>query len=208
MRSAALTFPLGAARKLFWIDRFLAADQCARALEELEFARWRHSGVTTYRPWRGLRSTLSPMRVSETAMESWFTPELCRLVRGIDRRIAALVPRFAERREEWQATRYGRGGKFEYHFDCGSFGHEAAGEREQTVLLYLNTPRRGGATHFRELNVEVNAVGGRLVVWRNLTADNERDLDMLHAGTPLIAGRKTVLVTWVRQHELRNRRTS
>src|SRR3954468_2879774 len=104
MKSHGIQFPLGEVRKLFWIDRFLEPRQCERVLHELEFALWRASGVTTYRPASGARSRTTPSRVSESAMEPWFTPQLRRLIGTIDRRIAPLVPEFAERREYWQST--------------------------------------------------------------------------------------------------------
>lgn len=203
-RRLAITYPLGPGdRRLCWADGFLDDAQCARVNEELEFAHWRPSGVTRYRGALGFVTGRSTGRVSESAMEEWFTPQLQRAMRAIDRRVALLVPRFATRREPWQATRYARGGRFDYHCDAGAFAHDRAGEREHTVLLYLATPRRGGSTHFRALGVDVAAVAGRLVLWRNTTAARERDSDMIHAGRPLLAGPKTVLVTWVRQRQLR-----
>ena len=202
MTKAAVTAPLSDARRLFWIEAFLTPEKCERILDELQFAFWAPSTVTHYQPWR-TRTERSPVRVSETTSEKWFTPELQRTMRSIDRRLESLVPRFQSRREEWQATRYPLGGKFDYHLDSGHWSHGSGGYREHTVLIYLNTPRRGGATHFKELDVSVRAKTGRLLVWRNMLSRDERDLDMLHAGTPLVAGRKIVLVTWVRQRKTR-----
>jgi prolyl 4-hydroxylase len=200
----AVTFPLAGDRKLFWIESFLRPEKCASILDELRFAFWSPSAVTDYKPWREPRTMLTPMRVSETTSERWFTPELRRTMRSIDRRLESLVPHFQTRREEWQATRYGVGGKFDYHLDGGHWTSGRGGYREHSVVIYLNTPRRGGATHFRELDVQVEARTGRLLVWRNMLDRHERDLDMLHAATPLVAGRKIVLVTWVRQRKVRN----
>ncbi|HEV7993254.1 MAG TPA: 2OG-Fe(II) oxygenase [Gemmatimonadaceae bacterium] len=203
MTRLAPHYPLGDDQKLFWIDGFLRPEQCAAMLDELDFALWRPSTVAERYDGAELSVVRRSMRVSESTAEEWFTPALRRMIRAIDARIARLVPRLAARRERWQATRYVRGGRFDYHFDCGHWADEPAGERERTVLLYLDTPRRGGSTHFRELDVDVEARAGRLVVWRNLTPARARDPDMLHAGAPLAAGRKTVLVTWVRQRTLR-----
>lgn len=203
MKPASVTSPLPDPERLFWIESFLRPDQCAAILDELQFAFWSPSAVANYKPWRGLRTMQSPMRVSESTSETWFTPSLKRVMRSIDRRMASLLPHFLTRREDWQATRYGAGGKFDYHLDGGHWPGEHGGYREHSVILYLNTPRRGGATHFRELDIEVPAKAGRLLVWRNLIERDQRDLDMLHAGMPLVAGRKVVLVTWVRQRKIR-----
>jgi prolyl 4-hydroxylase len=203
MRQAQITSPLPDERKLFWIESFLRPEHCESILDELQFAFWSPSTVTNYSPWRESRDMLSPIRISETTTEKWFTPALRRTIRSIDRRLESLVPHFRTRREDWQATRYGIGGKFDYHLDAGHWPAERGGNREHTVLIYLSTPRRGGGTHFRELDLDVQARTGRLLVWRNMIDRTERDLDMLHAATPLVAGRKVVLVTWVRQRTIR-----
>lgn len=195
-------YPAGSDVPLFWIDGFLSPSQCARALEDLDFAHWRPSGVTDHHPLRGAVTKRSPQRVSESTTDRWFSPALRRMMRGVDQRLDALVPHFIGRREAWQATRYARGGKFDYHYDGGQWDLDPAGDRVYTTLLYLEGPRRGGSTHFRELDVDVSATPGRLVVWRNLTAGFRRDSRMLHAGMPVLAGSKTVLVTWVRQRHI------
>ncbi len=203
MKHAAVTSPLADERKLFWIESFLPPEQCASIVDELRFAFWSPSTVTDYKPWRELRTVRSLMRVSESTTEKWFTPELRRAIRSIDRRLESLVPHLQERREDWQATRYSVGGKFDYHLDGGHWASECGGHREHTVLIYLNTPRRGGGTRFKKFDLEVQAKTGRLLVWRNMINRNERDLEMLHAATPLKSGRKIVLVTWVRQRPVR-----
>ncbi len=189
--------------KLFWVDGFLSPTQCSAVLAELHYAFWQPSGVS-YKGSNGtLASVTSPMRVSLSTDEYWFTPSLTRLVRAITQRLTPLVPRIAQRAEVWQATRYAAGGKFDYHHDAGHWREQRGGERAFTVLIYLDTPRRGGGTRFKELKLEVKAQAGRLVVWRNLDRNGQCDRSMRHASTPLAGGRKTVLVTWVRQRRCR-----
>jgi prolyl 4-hydroxylase len=192
--------------RLQCLDDFLTPAQCALLLEELEFAFWEPSGVSYFRRGLGSRNGFSRRRVSETAQQQWFSKPIERLLARVDARLDRLIPRFTSRRERWQATRYGRGGKFDYHLDSGHFRHEPAGEREHTVMIYLNRPRAGGGTHFSELELEIEPQPGRLLLWRNLKRNRQLDRDMLHSGRPVVAGHKTVLVTWVRQraHEKGN----
>ena len=208
MRPVAPYYPEAAGGRLFWIDRFLDPEECSRILEELAYAYWQPSMVLRSAYDGEARSVRTATRISETAMESWFPAPLLRMLKTIDRRLAQLVRHLSARREEWQATRYRKGGKFDYHFDSGHWAREPAGDRQHTVLLYLDTPRQGGSTRFPELGLEVKAQAGRLVIWRNLTREHERDPRMLHAGAPLRKGRKTVLVTWVRQRSVKRRRTT
>jgi prolyl 4-hydroxylase len=187
--------------RLYWLDGFLEPAQCEAILAELEFTFWQPSRV--YAPIGNgqRRSVYSRQRVSSTTSERWFSAPLRRTVATIDRRIARLLPQAPSHREPWQATKYGNGGYFKCHHDSGSFGAEPAGERTHTVLLYLDTPRRGGSTWFPLLDFDVKSVAGRLLVWSNLEAGGKTDPEMMHAAQPLFEGHKTTLVTWIRQRE-------
>jgi hypothetical protein len=187
--------------RLYWLDRFLEPAQCEAILAELEFTFWEPSRV--YAPIANghRRSVCSGRRVSSTTSERWFSAPLRRTVAMIDRRVSRLLPQAASHREPWQATKYSKGGHFKCHYDSGSFDVEPAGERTHTVLLYLDTPRRGGSTWFPLLDLEVGSVAGRLLVWSNLEAGGETDPEMMHAARPLLEGHKTTLVTWIRQRE-------
>ena len=119
----------------------------------------------------------------------------------IDRRVGRHLPQAPSHREEWQATIYERGGRFDYHHDSGYFDDDAAGERTHSVVLYLETPERGGETRFPLLDLSVKSLSGRLLIWSNLDFSGQSDPDMLHASAPVLKGRKTILVTWIRQRE-------
>lgn len=203
MRSAALPNFVEEQGRLLWIDGFLKPGQCEEILSELEFAHWWPSTVARYATKDRVEIARSSARVSESTDGEWFSAPLTRMIRSIEKRLSLIVPGVPARCERWQATRYARGGKFDFHFDCGHWAKEPAGERARTILIYLDSPAAGGATCFRELDLEVRPVAGRLVVWRNLRANGKCDPDMLHAGAPLRKGTKTVLVTWVRQRRVR-----
>jgi prolyl 4-hydroxylase len=199
------SIPAAGAERLFWIDGFLRPGECARILAELQFAFWSPSTVLVQYAGQGVKPVRSRNRVSESTLEEWFSPELMRMVRALQKRIVPFVPGIRGRRERWQATRYGKGGKFDYHYDCGKWGDDPAGERVQTVLIYLDTPRRGGSTRFPDFDLDIKATAGRLLVWKNLTVQGRCDTDMLHASVPVKDGRKTILVTWVRERNIQSK---
>lgn len=182
-----------------WTDAFLSPAKCRSVLEELEFAFWRPSTVVRRGNAGELHSSTSEARVSESTSEEWFSTPLKREIRQLERRIARQLSCSPTRFESWQATRYGPGDGFDYHLDCGYWTQEARGERWMTVLLYLDTPEQGGATHFKHLDVEVKAQAGRVLMWRNLLANGQCNSQMLHASMPLVRGQKTTLVTWIRE---------
>lgn len=203
MKRAALPDPPTLESRPRWTDGLLSKRTCSLILEELEITFWRPSSVVAKQQNGSLKDYYSASRVSETAHEEWFSPELRRELRRIETRIATMLDAVVARFEEWQAIRYRRGGRFDFHFDAGYWADEPAGEREKTVLIYLDTPGAGGGTRFRELNIQVDARAGRLLTWDNLLPSGERDPRMLHAGVPVTKGIKTVLVTWVRQRTVR-----
>jgi prolyl 4-hydroxylase len=191
-----------AACNLAWQDGFLSPRDCALLLDELQFSFWRPSTVVT-RYGESLLRQRTNTRLSETTTETWFSATLLRAMRRIERRLCRLLGRPPENFEEWQATRYATGGRFDDHNDAGHWREDAAGEREMTVLLYLQTPEKGGGTRFRDLGEEIEARAGRLLVWTNLLEDGRVNPRMIHAGVPVRKGKKCVLVTWIRERAIR-----
>ena len=187
--------------RVYWFDNFLEAPRCEGILAELEFAFWRPSTVYLEGEGGKHQYVYSRRRVSSTTSERWFTPPLRRAIALIDRRVGRHLPQAPSHREEWQATIYERGGRFDYHHDSGYFDDDAAGERTHSVVLYLETPERGGETRFPLLDLSVKSLSGRLLIWSNLDSSGQSDPDMLHASAPVLKGRKTILVTWIRQRE-------
>ena len=187
----------------YWVDGFLPPAVRAQMLEELRWAFWKPSTVVELTRAGELRSRTSAARVSESTDEAWFSDALKDQLRAVEGRLTEWFGIRPEQCERWQATRYPRGGTFDYHFDCGYWGHEPAGDREHTILIYLKQPAEGGSTRFRELDLDVEPRAGRLLVWKNLLPNGERNPAMLHSSVPIVRGTKTVLVTWARQRDVR-----
>jgi prolyl 4-hydroxylase len=188
------------------VDDFLSMQVCSAIRQELRFAFWQPSTVAYRNSSEALADREAAMRVSESTDERWFTRELLKVIRVIDKKIEARFPGFHVRRELWQATRYRSGGHFSYHLDAGSWRQDRAGDRERTVLIYLNRPRGGGATCFKNLKIKVAPRVGRMVAWNNLTAGANPDPASLHAGLPVLGGEKFVLITWMRQRQYKRER--
>lgn len=190
------------AQRLLVVDDFLDAAQCRALNRELEFTWWQPSRVVNRNVFGEIVSFRSRRRASWSAQQEYFPVELGALLDGIALRIESAYGLDRTHFEPWQAIRYGPGEHFEVHHDGGLFGDDDAGERQTTVLLYVQTPDAGGATDFTDLGRTVAARAGRLVLWRNLTDDGCLDERMRHQALPVLAGRKTVLTTWERQHRL------
>ena len=186
-----------------WFDGFATERSCSAILEELEYCFWWPSGVVSRGGDGAYRSHLSLMRTSETTTARWFSAELRREIRALDKRIERVLAEDPRNFEGWQATRYGLGERFDDHYDTGHCREEPAGERKATLVLYLCGPQAGGATRFRDLDLDVPAKAGRLLYFRNLKPDGSEDRRMLHASMPVRRGRKVTLVNWVRERAVR-----
>lgn len=195
-RSTSLTAPV-------YVDGFLRVATCERFVDELEHAFWQPSTVVNRAADGTVVAHRSKMRVSHTTTEAWFTPWAARIARSTRERVGRMLHVTPTRFEEWQAVRYGCGGKFDYHLDAGLWSAEPSGERVWTAMIYLDTPLVGGATTFKTFGLTVEAVAGRLLIWKNLLSDGTPNPWMLHRGAPVRRGRKTILVTWVRERRVR-----
>ena len=126
------------------------------------------------------------------------------LIDRIERRIAALVNWPLERGEGLQILRYGPGAQYKPHndyFDPEQPGTprilERGGQRVGTLVMYLNTPERGGATVFPDAGLEVAPVRGSAVFF---SYDRPHPVTKtLHGGAPVLAGEKWVATKWLRQ---------
>lgn len=182
-----------------WVEGYLDNREAEAVADGLKSVFWRRSEVVRRGVGGDLESFSSDTRTSEGAAQRWFSPKLKKRVDVIQARLCqdfGIDPAFLE---PWQAIRYHPGARFGIHHDAGLFGDEAGGERVLTFLLCLKAPSEGGATYFPDLNLLVDAVVGRLLVWKNLLPDGSIDATKRHAATPPYSGRKIVLTTWARQ---------
>jgi len=73
------------------------------------------------------------------------------------------------------------------------------GRRFSTLIVYLLSPSRGGATIFPGLGLGVDPKAGDAIYWFNTNQDGEPDRLLSHAGCPVFGGRKTIGTFWFRQ---------
>lgn len=130
------------------------------------------------------------------------------LVTRIEARIAALLRWPVDHGEGLQVLHYRPGAEYRPHYDWfdpaqpGSAGVLArGGQRVGTLVMYLNTPRRGGATTFPDLGLALSAIKGHAVYFGwNRPHPSSRTL---HGGAPVIDGEKWVATKWLRERVFR-----
>ena len=174
----------------------LSAEECDAFIE---LARPRLSRSTTVEPESG-GDMVHPDRTSHGMGFARGENALCAC---IEARIARLIDWPLDHGEGLQVLRYGPGAQYKPHhdyFDPAMPGSEVllrrGGQRVATVVMYLNTPGRGGATVFPESHFEVAAIRGNAVVF---SYDRAHAMTRtLHAGAPVLAGEKWILTKWLR----------
>jgi prolyl 4-hydroxylase len=109
-----------------------------------------------------------------------------------------------ENGEGLQILRYGPGAEYLPHydyFDPDQPGTPAilkrGGQRVGTLVVYLNTPERGGATIFPDVKLAVAPVKGNAVFFSYERA--HPSTRTLHGGAPVIEGEKWVATKWMRE---------
>lgn len=93
-----------------------------------------------------------------------------------------------------QFNHYREGEYFDHHSDLFIEGDKQLeqGQRDITIIVYLNTPLQGGETVFREMQHSIPAVKGRVVLFKNHPRFS------IHAGHTVYKGEKYILNTWTR----------
>ena len=72
-------------------------------------------------------------------------------------------------------------------------------------MLFLETPKEGGALEFTDLDLSIPAVRRTAVLWPTVMVDDPSLPELLthHASIPVRKGRKLALVTWIHAYDWR-----
>jgi prolyl 4-hydroxylase len=124
----------------------------------------------------------------------------------VERRLAELVNWPYENGEGLQVLRYKHGAQYVPHYDYFDPAQpgtpkilQRGGQRVATIVMYLRTPERGGATVFPDIGLEVAPIKGSAVFF---SYDRPYpDTKTLHGGTPVTLGEKYVATKWMRERE-------
>lgn len=113
--------------------------------------------------------------------------------------------------EDFQCVSYQLGQEYQNHFDTydasteeGRMEIEKNGQREYTILAYLNDDFEGGGTHFPRLDLVLKPKKGRVVIFKSINNNRTVIQTSIHAGLPVSNGRKYALNIWVRDKEILN----
>ncbi|PCI79128.1 MAG: 2OG-Fe(II) oxygenase [SAR86 cluster bacterium] len=124
-------------------------------------------------------------------------------------RIAEIVGNGLEYAESLQVIHYAQNEQYAPHYDAWDKASERGqrcmakgGQRMVTCLFYLNDVEEGGGTSFPNLDMEIRARKGRMVLFHNChEGSTVRHPDSLHSGMPVLKGEKWACNFWFRELE-------
>lgn len=130
-------------------------------------------------------------------------------IAALSKRVSELVGIPLQNAESLQVIHYGVSQEYQPHFDAWDWGSESGercmargGQRLVTCLLYFNDVEQGGGTGFPELDLEVRAKRGRMVLFHNVyPGTNEKHKLSLHGGLPVEKGEKWACNFWFRERD-------
>lgn len=176
------------------VDSILTPEECRRVIDmsEPNFTRSELVG-----------SVPSNVRTSETAWLSKSDP----ISQKIIQRVHELTGSTENECEQIQVVKYKPGTYYREHHDsccdesraCLDF-EKQGGQRNATLLVYLNDDFEEGETWFPKLDLKLRAPPGSGILFRPLGRDEAKcHPKALHAGLPIKSGTKYICNVWVRE---------
>jgi len=177
----------------------LTDDECDALIEEARPRLARSETVVN-------ATGASEINAARTSEGMFFQRGESALIQRLENRVAALLDWPVKWGEGLQVLHYAPGAEYKPHhdyFDPQQSGTAAVlrrgGQRVGTLIMYLNTPTRGGATTFPDVALDVAAIKGNAVFFSYDKPDVSTRT--LHGGTPVVEGTKWVATKWLRERE-------
>jgi prolyl 4-hydroxylase len=150
----------------------------------------------------------SEVHAARTSRGMFFERGENEVCKRVEARLARLLSWPVINGEGLQVLHYLPGAEYQPHhdyFDPAKSGTvpivARGGQRVATIVMYLNSPDKGGGTTFPDVGVEVGPVKGNAVFF---SYDRPHpSTKTLHGGAPVIAGEKWVATKWLREREFK-----
>lgn len=190
------------APRIFSVRQFLPKAACAWLIKQ---ARNNLQRAPVQKAAQNAAFSVDNARTNSVAGSHQLQPDL--VMQLVNLKIAATIGIPLAHQEATNLLHYARGEQYVRHYDFFTeaeepgFAHElqTIGQRVATFLIYLNDGYEGGETEFPLLDWRFKGeVGDALLFW-NLSAQGDRELNSIHAGMPVTKGEKWLLSKWVRQ---------
>jgi prolyl 4-hydroxylase len=183
--------------KIIYIHNFLSDKKELEHLISLGSQLKRPSTIDTK---DNPAAILADVRTSQSAHLGKSRDEI---VTALENRACEYVGLSTKYLEPMQVAVYEKGQKYNPHYDffSGDSTEVTKGNRNKTVLLYLNDlpDDAGGNTFFPKLNLRIKPKAGDAIYFENMK-DGEVDYNTMHAGEAIVGDNKKYAVNiWFRE---------
>lgn len=185
--------------EIFTIDNFLREEECDYLNVIIQKNSSRSTVATTESNGEGI---VHEGRTSYTAT----LPNEDPIVSIINDRISKEIGIEEKYGESVQGQVYDIGQEFKHHTDY--FSEDTypnnclySGQRTWTVMVYLNDVEEGGMTDFPHIGLIVTPKKGMAVAWKNSDGTGKEYTASMHAGLPVVKGKKIIITKWYRERE-------
>ena len=150
---------------LYVVDHFLTDEECEAFIKASE---------GKLKPSTVISPDKHVQHESRTSDNCWIEHDANEIIHEVSKRFSILVQMPIRNAEQYQLVYYKKGAQYKPHFDSfdyetvdGKNNWEPGGQRMITVIAYLNDVEEGGGTGFPELDINVPAKKGDVVVFHN-----------------------------------------
>ncbi len=187
--------------EIYLAENFLTDAECNHIIEKARPTLSRSTVVDR-------NSSKGVVDKNRTSLGSSLSDGGDQVIQNIRNRVETITMIPYRNGEGLQVLNYGVGAEYKPHYDYfdakteGGKSHlKRGGQRVATILLYLNTPEKGGETIFPNAPLHVRPVKGRALLFYDVTDQGKPDSKSLHGGAPVIAGEKWIANLWLREGE-------
>ncbi len=188
-----------ASPRMLVFRNFLPADLCEYLIQA---AQPRLVRANVYDVATGV-TKIDPMRTNRRAPHSVLDIDL--VVQLIRARLAVAAGVAVEMLESPEVLHYEVGQQYKLHVDYFHVGSprlaehvQLHGQRTKTALVYLNDNYVGGETAFPRLGISFRGGAGDALIFDNVDAQGNGDMNTAHQGSAPTQGEKWLLSQWIR----------
>ena len=131
------------------------------------------------------------------------------LIAAIEQRASTIMGLPMDHGEMFEVIHYQVGQEFKHHYDFFLSKREADaaemarnGQRVSTLIFYLSDVDAGGETIFPKLGLSIAPKVGAAVYFEYMNQLGQLDHKTVHAGTPVLAGKKWIMTKWMRERPI------
>ncbi len=190
--------------EVYEFEHFLTDEECDSIIKKAKPDLLRSTVIDT-------NSSKSLLDTRRTSLGTFFsTQSEIAAVKKIRSQAETITGISKKNGEGLQVLYYSIGAEYQPHFDFfdpespgGLFHYNRGGQRVATLLVYLNTPEKGGETIFPKARVSINPTKGKAVLFYNVDLQGRPDPNSFHGGAPVILGEKWIATLWIREQRFR-----